>query len=288
MNAQRIALENEEKDKKKSRVIAFFFFLSFAAVAFLPLLSMIQPEEPQYESVVTIDFSETKFEKASKKAADSGAKGGEKAPPKTEKVPVPEVKPLPPKPPVVTTHTPAPPVPMPPKKTPPPPVPTKTSHVPAPPIPVPPKTPVPTTPTEAKSDAPTETNTNKKESGAGNGAGKSGDGKASTSSDGDDVTPGEGDEGMDFSGNGIFGRRVVYRADVKKITQEEGKIVVNLCVGRTGRVVYAENNEELSTITNPSIVKKAVDCAKRYRFDKDYTAAEKECGKLTFIFDLND
>ena len=247
-------------------------------------MNNMQPDESKYESVVTIDFSETKFEKASKKPAESGKKGGEVIPEKTEKLPVPEVTPPPPKPPVVKTKTPTPPIKTAPTK-----VPTPTKPAPTKVV-TPPTKPVDkvATPSDAKTSKPEKTSTPspKNEGGSGNGAGTKGNGKASSSSDGEDVTPGDGDDGMDFSGDGIFGRRVVYRANVKKLAQEQGKIVVNLCVNRIGRVVYAENNEELSTIKTPSIIKKTVDTSKKYRFDKDYTANEKECGKLTFIFEL--
>lgn len=279
--------ETEKKNKKKSRLIAFFFALTLGAIAFAPLLSSLEPDEPKYESVVTVDFRETKFEKASKKPSESGTKGGEETPKKVEKLPVPEVTPPPPKPPVVTTPKPDPRVPTAPEKVPTPPKPTPPTPTPIP-VSEPPKDDKPT-PKEVKVSTPEDAVSNKpeKDTGKGNGAGTSGNGKASTSSDGDDVTPGDGDEGMDFSGDGIFGRRVTYRADVKKLTQEEGKIVVNLCVDRSGRVVYAANNAELSTIKTASLVRKTVDTAKRYRFDKDYTAAAKECGKLTFIFELD-
>lgn len=281
------AFENENKNKKKSRAIAFFFAVTLTAIAFAPLLNSMQPDEPMYETVVTVDFRDTKFQKASKKPSAEGIKGGKETPKKVEKLPVHEVKPLPPKPPVVTTPKKENPVPTAPKKSPIPPKPTPKSTTPVS-VPKQPKENLPT-PAESKTNTPTETTeTNKKdEPGNGNGAGNKGDGKASASSDGDDVTPGDGDEGLDFSGDGIFGRKVTYRADVKKLTQEEGKIVVNLCVDRAGRVVYAENNEELSTIKTPHLVDKTVRTAKKYRFDKDYTAATKECGKLTFIFKLD-
>jgi hypothetical protein len=284
MYASNIAIEQENKEKKKSRFIAFFFGASLVALALFPLMNNMQPDEPKYQSVVTIDFSETKFEKASKKPAESGKKGGEIKPQKTEKLPVPEVKPLPPPPPIVTTPKPAPPIKTTPTKVPTPPKTTPTS------VPVPTKKPSDkvSTPSDAKTSTPDKTSapSTKNNGGSGKGAGTKGNGKASSSSDGDDLTPGDGDDGMDFSGNGIFGRRVTYRANVKKLAQEQGKIVVNLCVNRTGHVVYAENNAELSTIKTKSLVQKTINATKKYRFDKDYTAAVKECGKLTFIFDL--
>ena len=282
MYASNINIEQENKEKRKSRLIAFFFGASLVALALLPLMNNMKPDEPKYESVVTIDFTETKFEKASKKPAESGKKGGKTKPQKTEKLPVPEVKPPAPKPPVVTTPKPNPPV-----KTAP--SPTKEPKYTKPtPTKAPAKKPTYERPTNPKTDAPEKTSTPapKNEGGSGDGAGTKGNGKASSSSNGDDVTPGDGDDGMDFSGNGIFGRRVVYRANVKKLAQEEGKIVVNLCVNRTGHVVYAENNADLSTIKTKSLIQKTINATKKYRFDKDYTASTKECGKLTFIFEL--
>ena len=46
---------------------------------------------------------------------------------------------------------------------------------------------------------------------------------------GQDRVPG-GSDRIPVYRNGIFGRKVTYRADVKKITKEEGKIIINICV----------------------------------------------------------
>lgn len=147
---------------------------------------------------------------------------------------------------------------------------------------------------ETTVEKPTETTTTTS-SGAGTETSGStsgiGEGKTGSSESGDSKTDGvadEGDQGMDFSGDGIFGRRVVKRADVKKITTETGKIVVNLCVNPSGKVVFAELNEELSTIKSKTILRKARKIASEYRFERDYTAPAKQCGKLTFIFDIEE
>ncbi len=141
-------------------------------------------------------------------------------------------------------------------------------------------------PTEATTT--TASGAGKETSGSTSGAGE---GKIGSSERGDSKTDGvadEGDQGMDFSGDGIFGRRVIKRADVKGITTETGKIVINLCVNPSGKVVFAELNEELSTIENKSILNKARKVASDYRFERDYTAPAKQCGKLTFIFDIEE
>ena len=112
-------------------------------------------------------------------------------------------------------------------------------------------------------------------------------------SDGDD---GEGDEGvnisgkelgkMDFDGDGVFGRKVIYRADVKKITEREGSVVINLCIDRLGRVTHAAFNKENSSIDDPEYVRRAMEVASDYKFEKDYSAPMTQCGKLTFTFHI--
>jgi periplasmic protein TonB len=90
----------------------------------------------------------------------------------------------------------------------------------------------------------------------------------------------------DFPGDGLFNRKVVFRADVKSVTSEEGKIVIDLCVNRDGRVVYSKFNTDASTIKTNEVIRKALDVAQQYRFEKDYSAPDKQCGKLTFIFEI--
>lgn len=111
-----------------------------------------------------------------------------------------------------------------------------------------------------------------------------------------DSEEGEGDEGehitgeelgkMNFDGDGVFGRKVIYRADVKKITEREGSVVINLCVDRKGHVTHVAFNKENSSIHDARYVKKAMEVAADYRFEKDYSAPASQCGKLTFTFHI--
>ena len=111
-----------------------------------------------------------------------------------------------------------------------------------------------------------------------------------------DGEKGEGDKGekitgkalgsMDFEGEGIFGRKVIFRADVKKITEKEGRVVINLCINRLGIVTHVAFNKESSSIYETDYVKKAMDVASDYLFEKDYSAPESQCGKLSFIFKI--
>lgn len=110
-------------------------------------------------------------------------------------------------------------------------------------------------------------------------------------------TEGDGDSGkmltgvalgkLDFDGDGIFGRKVIYHAPIKKIAEQDGRIAINMGISRAGKVVGAAINKEHSTITDRNLLIKALEMALKYKFEADYTAPRVQYGKFTFIFDLN-
>ena len=278
------ATANEKKRKRKSLLLALFLQAGVIGGLLFPFLSnALEPDQPEYESVIVMDF--TSFDKASAKPAKAKSAAPKKQEKKTAPEPKPVVKPLPTKKPVVTAPTPTPPV-----LTVPDPQPIPEPEPQVIPEPVVEATPEPTVdPTpEPVMDAPVITTESSEVGGSGSGDSGTGsaDGTAATDGDGDSATPGTGNSGRDFSGDGIFGRRVIYRADVKGLTREPGKLVVNLCVNRTGRVTYVSLNEEETTIEDPSLRANAQQVTRKYKFEKDYTAPREQCGKLTFIFKL--
>lgn len=93
-----------------------------------------------------------------------------------------------------------------------------------------------------------------------------------------------GSNGID--GDGVITRKIIYREDISKVAHKNGKIVLNLCIDRFGRIREMKYNEEESTIYDTGMVREAMDVAVHYRFEKDFNAAVRECGKLTFIFDV--
>jgi hypothetical protein len=117
--------------------------------------------------------------------------------------------------------------------------------------------------------------------GEGNGTGKGN--KGSNTGYGND---GKGLKWGDFAGDGIFGRKVIKRADVAKIAVKQGKIVVNLCVDQMGKVTVAKFDNVNSTIKDQAIATKAVESAKQYVFDEDPSAPREQCGRLTFVFEI--
>ncbi len=103
-----------------------------------------------------------------------------------------------------------------------------------------------------------------------------------TDSEGDD----EGQTGLD--GNGVITRRVIHREDITKAAQYSGIIAVNLCIDRRGYVTAVAKNEERTTITDSDIIRRALNIAAGYRFEVDYSAAKRECGMLTFVFEIDE
>lgn len=96
----------------------------------------------------------------------------------------------------------------------------------------------------------------------------------------------EGHQGLD--GTGVITRRVIHREDITRVAKYSGVIAVNLCIDRRGRVTAVAKNEERTTIEDGDLLRRALDIAAGYKFETDYSAAIRECGVLTFIFDIED
>jgi hypothetical protein len=96
----------------------------------------------------------------------------------------------------------------------------------------------------------------------------------------------EGQTGLD--GTGVITRKVIHREDITQAAEYSGIIAVNLCIDRRGYVIAVAKNAEKTTITDSDIVRKALNIAAGYRFERDYSAAKRECGVLTFVFEIDD
>jgi len=286
----------EEKNKKKGLRVSIFFHIIIVALALYPFLGSSQEDEVKLDNPILISF--TDFDSASKKSAKGNTnkkdKPAKKNTPATttkkeEVKPVPVVVPEPERKPIVTAPDKEVKVKEEVKK-----VEAEVKEVPKPKERVkvdrskrrnPAQVPATDKAEEVAevAEKPSRSDSKSKADGDSDGLG----GSAEAGKDVGEGNAGEGDTGMDFSGDGIFGRKVVYRADVKKLTKKQGKIVINLCVNREGRVVYSKYNPEGSTITDKSLIRDTELTTGKYRFDKDYTADAKQCGKLTFIFDID-
>lgn len=100
-------------------------------------------------------------------------------------------------------------------------------------------------------------------------------------------TDASGDGGDDdLLQDGVFGRRVKHRPNIKGLTKQKGKIAIKVCVSQEGTVIASKYLDKYSTLKDPKLIANALRAARRYKFDRDYTAPKKQWGKLTFIFDI--
>jgi hypothetical protein len=100
----------------------------------------------------------------------------------------------------------------------------------------------------------------------------------------DDAGEDIGQNGLD--GDGVITRKIIYRQDITQAAKHTGMIVVDICIDRRGKVLTARNNTVETTIQDMDMVREALSLTVGYRFETDYSAARRECGSLTFIFEI--
>jgi len=130
-----------------------------------------------------------------------------------------------------------------------------------------------------------------KDGDGGSGRGDSGSGKGKDES-GDDEDSGIGEGGygegeFDASGDGIFGRKVIYRdpSMVRLVSNKSGKIAFKVCINRRGIVSYIEIDELITTINDTKTLRNALESMRKYKYEVDYSAAKEQCGTFTVIVD---
>ena len=97
---------------------------------------------------------------------------------------------------------------------------------------------------------------------------------------------GDGTNGDGLEGDGIITRKIVYHEDIGRIAKVNGRIVLDICINRQGKVEYVAYNADKTTIMDKEIIRKATEIAARYRYEANYSAPKRECGQLTFIFTI--
>lgn len=124
------------------------------------------------------------------------------------------------------------------------------------------------------------------------GAGKGNKGTGSGADKGNDDDSGKKDGGLgegefDGSGDGIFGRKVIYRNFKNIPMHTSGKIVFRVCINRAGTVTYIEIDFANTTIKDRNTLREAANAAKGYKFEPDLKAPREQCGILRFTINNN-
>lgn len=128
----------------------------------------------------------------------------------------------------------------------------------------------------------------------GTGKGSEGDGAGMDGDSGNDGDSGVGTGGAgtgayDGSGDGIFGRKVIYRDKkaLMEVINKSGKIVMKMCINPSGEVTYVEIDEESTTIRDRKVLNKALKAIRNYKFEPKPNGPSEECGKMTISQDLS-
>ncbi len=129
---------------------------------------------------------------------------------------------------------------------------------------------------------------------SGNGTGGTGTGNGGGNGSGNGPGSGGGDGGGNGGGhgpgNGIYfdlaGRSWISRPRIDDRSQEQGKVVIDIVVDKTGKVVSATGPGRGSTTTSSALVAKAKEAALRATFSGSPNGVEEQRGSITFNFVL--
>lgn len=129
----------------------------------------------------------------------------------------------------------------------------------------------------------------KKNTSPGGGDGNSGN--AGNSGDPNGSPDGTGTGGNGTFGNGanynLKGRILLKKPEITDDSQEEGKVVVEIIVDETGKVVKATPGARGSTTTNSVLYAKARQAAFSAKFNASPEGVKEQRGTVTFVFILN-
>ncbi len=270
MKKDKFVSEKEEENKKRGLIITFFVHAVILCLAILPLMGAIQNVELADNTVEFADLDDILIEEPDVQFVDNvddkARKNESNEPSETkEEEPTPEPTPAPePEPEPAPVET------------------VEDNEAPVvTPAEVPNDNDVKFDETPPKVDPkPDPKPTPSKPSGSASDKNKPG-GKATNNSDA------SGDGGNDDNlQEGVFGRKVMQRPNIKGLTKTKGKIAIKVCVSQEGTVIATKYLQKFSTINEAKLIASAMRAARRYKFDVDYTAPKKQWGKLTFIFDI--
>lgn len=85
-------------------------------------------------------------------------------------------------------------------------------------------------------------------------------------------------------GGGLAGRGVRARSLPSNDSGQFGTVVVKICVNQNGDVIEARYSQGGSTTSAGALKSLAEDAAKKYKFQENSNAPDKQCGEITFKF----
>lgn len=96
-----------------------------------------------------------------------------------------------------------------------------------------------------------------------------------------------GSGGGNSSGWGLKGRKLSNSGKEIQDCNEEGKVVVQVTVNKNGDVIYAQYTKG-TTNTNPCLIKPALATARKFKWQPDSNAPDKQIGFIVVNFKLGE
>lgn len=115
----------------------------------------------------------------------------------------------------------------------------------------------------------------------GNTGGKGDQGDPSGSLESGSYVGGAGGSGFSFN---LSGRKMISKPRIKDVSQDEGKVVVDIIVDKYGNVVRATPGARGSTTTSTILYKIAKEAAMSTKFNTNSEAPEQQKGQIVFTF----
>lgn len=85
----------------------------------------------------------------------------------------------------------------------------------------------------------------------------------------------------------LAGRALTFKPIVNDKSLSKGKVVIQIKVDRSGKVVDARYTQSGSTTSDEGLVKTSIEAAYKYRFNENPNAAEVQTGIISFIYKVN-
>lgn len=120
-----------------------------------------------------------------------------------------------------------------------------------------------------------------KSSSDGNTGGQGDQGDPSGSLESGSYVGGAGGSGFSFN---LSGRKMIAKPKIRDVSQEEGKVVVEIIVDKYGKVVRATPGVRGSTTTSDVLYKIAKEAALSTKFNTSGDAPEQQKGQIVFTF----
>lgn len=85
---------------------------------------------------------------------------------------------------------------------------------------------------------------------------------------------------LEIFGEGLGKRKILNQPNILILSEEDGKVVLNVCVNRNGKVISADFEPSKSTITKESLVSLATRKVKEFWWEK--SRKKEQCGYIVF------